>query len=84
MVYLGLANKSTSYVNQLFTRISDVHNRNTRSSAQNLLTVPRTRLECSKGNMKVRGPVYFNKLPEDIRQAGTVECFKNKLKRQEQ
>ena len=40
IVFLGLAGKSTAFVNQLFQRVSDVHEVNTRSSTQNHLSIP--------------------------------------------
>ncbi len=82
MVYLGLAGKSTDFVNQLFKRVSDIHDINIRASTQNHLSIPRSKLECCKGNIAIRGPTYYNKLPEDIRQSSSVEVLKHKLKQQ--
>ena len=80
MVYLGTKGKSTPFVNSLFNKVSEVHDRNTRSSSQNLLAVPRSKLHCCTGNIKIRGPVCFNKLPEDIRHSTSLDVFKRQQK----
>ena len=80
MVFLGMSDRSTRYINQLFMKVSDTHDRNTRASAHNLLSVPRSNLECCKGNIQVRGPTYYNRLSEHVRQSETVDTFKRRLK----
>ena len=42
MVYLGLSNKSTTFVNQIFVKVFDVHDKVTRSSIQNEVFIPKT------------------------------------------
>ena len=64
MVYLGLNNKSTTAVNKMFCKVSEMHDRTTRSNTKNEAYVPSHWLECCKGNLKIRGTNYFNKLPE--------------------
>ena len=65
-----------AYLNDMFTYVAVVHERTTRSTAQNLLYVPRCRLECSKRNFKVRASIDWNKLPDDVKSAPSLEHFK--------
>ncbi len=78
MVYLGLNQESTAFINNLFSKVSEVHEIPTRSSLMKDVYVPRSKLECCKGNIKIRGPNYYNKLPESVRQSKTVKEFKNR------
>ena len=60
MVYLGINQKSTAFVNNLFNVVSDVHDKETRASTMNQMSLPRCHLEVCKGNLKIRGPAYHN------------------------
>ena len=66
IVYLGLNQQSTSFINEMFSELSDFHSETTRSSLMEEVYVPRCKLECCKGNIKIRGPMCYNKLPEHV------------------
>ena len=54
--------------------------RELRSSSENLLDVPRTRVNYGDRAFSVAGPREWNDLPSDIRQCTSVESFKSSLK----
>ena len=54
---------------------------NLRLSSKNLLIKPRFKLKSyGKRAFTVAVPELWNKLPEDIKSASSIDCFKNKLK----
>ena len=54
----------------------------TRLEIKQDVVVPQCRLEMSKGNVKVRGPGYYNKIDMTIREAKTLKSFSNRLKKE--
>ncbi len=81
IVYQGLNQSSTPYINNMFTRTMEATNLVTRSSIRGDVFIPKTRLKISMGNIKSRGPKYYNEVPLDIREAKSTMSFKRKLKR---
>ncbi len=81
IVYSGLNDISTPFVNNAFSRVSDNSERVTRSSIRNDMYIPKYKLEITGGNIKVRGSRYYNMLPESAREKPTLKSFKNELKR---
>ena len=53
----------------------------TRSHIDRQIKTPKVKLEVTKGNVKYRGPKYYNQMPYDIHDAKTNKAFKNRLKR---
>ncbi len=82
IVYQGINGLSTNFVNNAFTMENEIHDVTTRSSKRDCLYVPKTRLECSQGNIRVRGALAYNKLPTDLRQIASFEESKCNLKQQ--
>ena len=72
----GLAPKK---LEKIFTKVSEVSQRSTRSLDQDLLYIKKPRLELSKKSFGYRAAVLWNKLPKDIRLAPTLESFKTAL-----
>ena len=67
------------YIQDLVTPYSS--NRNLRSADQCLLVVPRYDLEgYGRRAFSVSGPTFWNNLPENFRQSGTLTKFKTVLK----
>ena len=54
--------------------------RQLRSSGENKLVVPFTRIEAASKSFSVAAPTVFNKLPEDVRNCDTASNFRLKLK----
>ena len=81
LVHQGLNNKSSNNVNNFFRPVSNHHNVGTRSSADNKLVVPTTRLKICEQNVKVRGAKYYNNLPSKIRRAPSTNSFKSSARK---
>ena len=65
----------------MFSTVESVTGMTTRSAISRVIKVPKYRLKTCKGNIKVRGPMYHNTIPLDIREAKTVRSFKNRLRK---
>ena len=63
-----------------FIVMSDKYNVHTRSNVIDLLDVPAYCLNVSRGNIKYRGPTYYDKLPIGLRSAPSYPTFKYKSK----
>ncbi len=81
VVYQGLNQISTPYINNMFTRTMEATNRPTRSAIKGDVCIPNTRLKVTMGNIRSRGPKHYNGVPLEIREAKTVASFRGKLKR---
>ena len=81
IVYSGLNELSTPFINNAFSRVSENSERVTRSSIRNELYIHKYRLDVMGGNIKVRGSKYYNKLPMSTREKATLKQFKNEMKR---
>ncbi len=81
LVYLGMNQQSTPFVNNLFRHVTCNTPRETRSMINRELYIPRVKLKCCEQNIRHRGPVYYNKIPLNIRDSETHKSFRRKLKR---
>ena len=63
----------------MFTRRIDTCDKVTRSAIQGSIYVPKTKLKICEGNIRVRGPNYYNTITMEIREAKTEKSFKDKL-----
>ena len=79
-VYQGLNQNSTPFMNNLFEKLSTTRGRITRSVIKDELNVPYCKLEVCKKNIRVRGPLLYNKIPMEIRELLTSRIFKQNLK----
>ena len=79
IVNKGLNQESTPLPNDSFKIVSGKHDRHTRSSNMKDIHIPTTRTEHCKGNIRVRGPKYYSKLPLDIRESKITKIFKDGL-----
>lgn len=62
-----------------FVKIQDVHGYNTRNKMK--LCENRTKTNLSSCCISVRGVKMYNKIPENIKMAKSVESFKRQLKK---
>jgi hypothetical protein len=60
---------------------SEITERRSRHSDECMYHVPRTRTKKAERAFIVQGPVIWNKIPLDIREAPSLECFKRKYKK---
>ena len=81
MVYKGLNQESTPFLNNLFSHTLDVNSKVTRLGVQGGIYVPNTRLKLTEGNIRTRGPMYYNRVPSDIWEAKTRNTLKKHLKK---
>ena len=79
-VYRGLNNQLSKGVNAMFKYPEERANNNTRSTDNKQLAVPVSRLQLGKGNIKIRGPEYFNSIPLEIKTAPIYNSFKARIK----
>ena len=74
-----LKGSAPSYLKKLLTFVS--HDRSSRSQTQGLLKVPRVRTKrWGERCFSVMAPRLWNSLPPEVRQSGTLNVFKSKLK----
>ena len=71
---------ATSSISNLFQRVDDVHNRQTRQMHFNHLP-PKPNTSFKKKSISYRGAVTWNSLPCDLKKPQSIELFKNKLRR---
>ena len=64
--------------NSLFIKNSDVHNYNTRIKSQ--IRVEYGRYNFSQSILTYKGPIFWNKLPNEIKESVSLNSFKTKLK----
>ena len=80
IVYAGLNQLSSTFINCAYTKVSASHSQSTRASAEVKLAIPSHSLECCKGNILTRGAYYYNDVPAHIRTLPTLKMFKQNLK----
>jgi len=76
LVHKSINNKLPVYMSNMFTKISDIHTRTTRASAQNLY-IKKPKTELFKKSFAYEGAILYNNLPADIKLAGSVNTFKS-------
>ena len=81
MVYLGLNQLSTPFVNTLFSKVENIGGWVLRSEIKGEVIVPNTKLNIARGNIRYRGPVNYNIVGTEIRNAKTFKTFKRRLKK---
>ena len=62
-----------------FKLVSEVSSRDTRHSTGHKLYVPKPRLELTKKSFIYNGAMLWNSLPDHVRYAPGLECFKTLL-----
>ncbi len=69
IVYQGLNQTSTLFINNMFTRVIANTGLQTRTAIKGDILVPNHKVKVSKGNIRIRGPVHYNKIPLEVREA---------------
>ena len=77
LVYKGLHQLSTPTINNMFNYVHERHPKTMRSSTNLKLDVPRCKLKITQGNLRHRGPRYYNTVPADVRCCVTFDRFKS-------
>jgi hypothetical protein len=79
-VYKCLNNLAPHYLSDLFTFVSDIHDRVTRQSQENDLYVPKCNTTFLQKSLLAYGSKLWNQLPPVIRMSPTVSQFKTNCK----
>ena len=79
MVYKSMKGQSPEYITSMLTPVSEYHERQTRSTANNKLHVPRSHTSKYDKAFSITGPRASNSLPSEIRESTLFE-FKRELK----
>ena len=84
MMYKTLNGLTPSYISDMFTAVSDVHTRNTRSATAGQLALPRSfngpDTECFKFSFAFNGVNIWNDIDLNVRNAPNVQNFKTRYK----
>ena len=77
MVYKSITGQAPEYIYAMLTYVSEHYARQTRSTALDLLHIPRSHSACFDRAFSVQDPKLWNSLPADMR----INRFKSGLKR---
>ena len=80
MVYKGMKGQSPEYITSMLTPVSEYHERQTRSTANNKLHIPRSHTSKYDKAFSITGPRAWNSLPTEIRESTNLFEFKRELK----
>ena len=69
-----------TYMKEMFVKTSDLHTYSTRSATSGGFHPPHRKLNIGKASFSYRGAHVWNQLPVEIREAQSLENFKNSLK----
>ena len=76
--YSGLAPPSLC---NMFQRVGEVHDRNTRLAEPNNVIIRNVRLQSARRDFAYRGPFYWQMLDRDIKTSKSLGQFKGRLNR---
>ena len=80
MVYKTLNGLAPEYLQNLFTKTSEMHSRNLQSVENDDLRVPFARTNYFLKSFSVEGSKQWNSLPTELRQIQTLQSFKSALR----
>ena len=80
LTYRALNNLTLEYISQLLQPMSQVHSLSLRSSENGSLYVPKSRTSLHSGSFSCSAPRLWNTLPQSVREADSLNCFKICLK----
>ena len=78
LVYKCISGQGPSYLNELFSAY--IPQRDLRSSDARLLVKPKPKTNTGRRAISFQGPLLWNELPDEVKQANSIESFKKKLK----
>ena len=81
LMYKSLHNLAPSYMSNKFTYSYDIHNLDLRSTTNQILHMPKPKLEIYRKSLSYSGPKLWNALPESVRNAPTLGSFKQRYLR---
>ena len=78
LTYKAVNGIAPDYMTDMFKPVRDTHTRSTRAAAAGDLAVPVARLKLRRNALAHRGAKLFNQCNNDVRTAGSIECFKKR------
>ena len=78
LMFKIMNNLTPSYLNNLYSYTSDIHQRSLRSTTDNLLYVPKPKTEIFRNSFSYSGSMMWNAIPESVKQSSSVAMFKAK------
>ena len=81
MVYKSISAKAPEYIFSMLTYVSEHYGRQTRSTALDLLHIPRSHSAYFDRAFSVQGPKLWDSLPADIRNSTSINRIKSDLTR---
>ena len=79
--YKCFSGMSPAAVVNMFQRVAETHEVNTRSAVTDQIVIPNVRLQCARRDFAYRGPFYRQMLDSNIRTADSLGQFKGRLNR---
>ena len=76
MVYKSITGQDPKYISSMLTYVSEHHDRQTRSTALDLLHIPRSHSAYFDRAFSVQGPKLWNSLTADIRNSTSINSLK--------
>ena len=71
-------NLAPQYLQDLFTHTTNIHQRALRSTSNNLLYIPKPKMELYRNSLSYSGSKIWNSIPENIKQSDSVTLFKKR------
>ena len=68
------------YMSDMLHYANEYNTYNTRNVHNDIFYVPKANINLFKQSFPYAAPAYFNTLPNDVKNAPTLQCFKEKLK----
>ena len=78
MAFKGYFDFGPPALNAMFEIV--VHDRDLRSNEGMKVMIPKTKTQFAERNFTYRGPVYWNLLPVEVKQASSFDNFKKLIK----
>lgn len=78
LMFKTMNNLAPTYMNSLFHYTNEIHNRNLRSTTENLLYVPKPKCEIYRNSFAYSGSKLWNSIPQNIKSCHSVQQFKDK------
>ena len=73
MMFKIMNNLAPTYMNNLFQYTNEIHNRNLRSTTENLLYVPKPKCEIFRNSFAYSGAKLWNSIPQNIKSCNSVQ-----------
>ena len=78
MMFKSMNNLAPPYIGKLFQHTHEIHNRSLRSTADDLLYVPKPKFETFRNSLAYSGAKIWNSIPVNVKSAKSIEQFKDR------